>query len=120
MATASDEAMRKTGSAASFPCFLGFASLRLESHVLVVRERDEVHRVEHVLGHARPDASECSIVHDRGEHGPGDCDLWDAMEQRLALGGIALSRLQMEEVVELGIAAIGVAPLGVHELRYAA
>src|SRR3989441_7057013 len=64
--------------------------LALEAHVLVGRERYQVLRVEHVLGHPRPDSSQRTVVHDRREHDPVDRELLDAMEQRLALGVITL------------------------------
>src|SRR5712691_6253897 len=46
-------------------------------------------------------------IHDRREHDPIDRELLDAVEERLALAGIALSRLLVEQIVDVGIAPIG-------------
>src|SRR5439155_7466655 len=58
--------------------------LALEAHILVGRERYQVLRVEHVLGHTRPDASERAVIHDRREHHPVDRDLLDAVRRATA------------------------------------
>src|SRR2546428_5755000 len=70
----------------------------LEAHVLVGREGRHRHEIDGVLGHAWPDAGEGAEVHERREHRPVDGDLLDAMEKGLALGGVALPRLLLEEL----------------------
>src|SRR5687768_7026696 len=56
--------------------------LALQLHLLVRRERDQVLRVEAVLGEPWPDAAERPVVHDGREHHAVDRELLDLVEER--------------------------------------
>src|SRR6266850_2674428 len=125
MSVTSDEARERPGprqalGSAARPGGAGAPLLRLEAHLLVARKWYQMHRVEHVLDHPRSNTSERTVVHDRREHDAVDRDLLDAMEQRLTFRVITLARLLVKEVVEVRIASVGVAALGVHERFHAA
>src|SRR5439155_15671031 len=109
-----------TGSVSSRRTMIGsfmawLLSPVLEAHVFVGREGRHRDDVDGVIGHARSDAHQRAEVHHRREHHALDRQLLDAMEQRLPPAGIALARLLQEQVVEVGIAAVGVGALRVHE-----
>ena len=69
---------------------------------------------------ARPDAHQRAKVHDRREHHPVDRELLDLVEQRFAPAGVALPRLLLEQVVDVRVPAVRVAPLREDELLDAA
>src|SRR5712691_3340677 len=98
---------------------LGRAS-GFERHVLVGGERAHPHVGDRVLGHAGTDPHERAQVHDRGVHHPVDGELLDLQEDGLALLGVALASLLQEHVVDVGIAAVGEASLGLDERLHAA
>ena len=64
-----------------------------------------------MLGDARPDPHQRPKVHNRRIHDPIDRQLLDLVKQRLALGMVALGRLLPEQLVDVGIPAIGVGAL---------
>src|SRR3989441_12117092 len=92
----------------------------LEPHVLIGGERAHGDRGDRVLGQARPHPHQRAQVHDRREHHAVDRELLDAVQQGLALGDVALPRLLLEQLVDVRIPPVGVAALGVDELRHAA
>src|SRR5262245_40547109 len=95
--------------------WVSFRLVRLEPNLFVGRKGYQMHRIEHVLGNARPYAAQGAVVHDRREHHAIDRELLDAMEQRFALARVALARLLVEQIVEIRVAAVRVAALGIHE-----
>src|SRR5262249_42001168 len=91
-------------------------SLRLELQVLVGR-RVGVHRdqTEPGLGHARADAVQPPKLPDWRVHDLLVDELLDLVEDRLALLPVQFRGLLLEEPVDVGIAAVCVDPLRVHE-----
>src|SRR6266849_8824974 len=90
--------------------FLGaLLSLRLELQVLVRRRprvvRDEA---EPRFRHARTDPLQEGELPDRKDHGLVVDQLLDAMEERLALLRVELTRLLLEEPVDVGVSPVGV------------
>jgi hypothetical protein len=79
-----------------------------------------VQRIERSVGQPWPDAAELTVVHHGHEHHPIDGELLDLAEQGLAAGNISLASLLLEEIVDIGVAAIGIAPFRVDECLYPA
>src|SRR6185436_20081537 len=85
----------------------------LGPQVLVGRIGNEVQRIERSVGQPWPDAAELTVVHHGHEHHPIDGELLDLAEHGLAAGHISLASLLLEEIVDIGVAAIGIAPFRV-------
>src|SRR5262245_64252666 len=90
--------------------------LSLELQVLV-RRRVGVHRdqAKPGLGDARPDAVQPTQLPDGRVHDLVVHELLDLDEDRLALLPVQLGGLLLEESVDIGVAAVGIDPLRVHE-----
>src|SRR6266446_546296 len=89
--------------------------LVLELHVLVGGEGAHPDVRDRVPGDAGADAHQDAEVHDRREHRPVDRELLNLVQERFALLGVALARLLQEQIVDVGIAAVGVGALGLDE-----
>src|SRR5436309_766902 len=92
----------------------------LEPHVLVGRPWRHRHQIDGVLRQTRANGHQGAEVHDRREHRPVDRELLDPVQQRLALAHVTLTRLLLEQIVDVRIAAVGVAAFRVHELLHPA
>ena len=68
-----------------------------------------------MLSQAWSHALEPAQVHDRGKHCPLDGEPLDLVQEGLALGAVALARLLLEELVDVGITPISIRALGIHE-----
>ena len=90
-------------------------SLILELYVLVGGERAHPDVGDSVLGDARADAHQRAQVHHRRVHHPIDGQLLDLVEQLLALLGVPLVRLLLEELVDVRIAAVSIGALRLDE-----
>src|SRR5712692_9369196 len=104
----------RRASSMKIPKSMGLGAL--EPHVLVGRPDGHGHQVDRVVGEARSDPHQRAEVHDGREHHAIDGELLDAMQQGLALGLIAFPGLLQEQLVDIGISAVRVAPLLVDEL----
>src|SRR6185436_19091300 len=93
--------------------FIRPPSRPLEPQVLVGRIGNEVQRIVRSVGQPWPDAAELTVVHHGHEHHPIDGELLDLAEHGLAAGHISLASLLLEEIVDIGVAAIGIAPFRV-------
>src|SRR5262245_21192424 len=91
----------------------------LELHVLVGRPDRHRHQIDRMVGDARSDPNHHSRAPDWREHHAVDRELLNAVEQDLALGSIPLSRLLLEQLVDVRVAAIGVTSLRVDERLHA-
>src|SRR5262249_56412453 len=89
--------------------------LVLERHVLIGGPDRQWNKVDRVIGDPRSDPDQHSRAPDRREHHAIKRELLDAVEQGLPLRGVPLPRLLLEQVIYVGIAAVGVTPLGVDE-----
>src|SRR6516162_1404878 len=86
-------------------------ALLLDLEVLVGREWAHPNICDRVLGDARADPHQGAKVQDRSVHDPVDRQLLDLVQDRLALGVVALGCLLPKQFVDVGIAAIGVGAL---------
>src|SRR6267142_3176519 len=93
-----------------------YPSRLLEAHVLVGRGEVELGaQPDRRLLHPRTNTMEDGGLEDRAEHDTLLHEALDLMQQRLALLAVALSRLLLEEVVDVGIAPGGVRRAADHE-----
>src|SRR5215510_15362025 len=83
----------------------------------VLKSRKGMHRngVDRMRREPWPDAHEATQVHDRGKHDPLNGELLDAMQQSLAFRTVPLNRLLFKELVDIGIATVGVRALRIHK-----
>src|SRR5215510_9465548 len=83
----------------------------------VLKSRKGMHRngVDRMRRDPRPDAYETPQVHDGGEHSMLDRQLLDAVQQGLTFRTVPFNRLLFKELVEIGIATVGVRALRVHK-----
>src|SRR5215510_15818820 len=75
--------------------------LVLELHVLIGGPDRHWHQIDRVIGDARSDPDQHSRAPDWREHHAVDRELLNAVEEDLALGGIPLPRLLLEQLVDV-------------------
>src|SRR6266571_4767716 len=94
----------------------GFRSRLLEAHVLVGRGEVELGaQPDRRFLHPRTNTMKDGGLKDRAEHDTLVHEALDPMQQRLALLAVALLRLLLEEVIDVGIAPGGVWRAADHE-----
>src|SRR5215470_16181806 len=89
--------------------------LFFECDILKSRKGMYWNGVDRMRRDTRPDAYETTQVHNRGEHDPLNAQLLDAMQQGFAFRTVPLHRLLFKELVDIGIATVGVSALRIHK-----
>src|SRR5712692_11270789 len=95
------------------------ALLSVEPHVLVGGPDRQRHQVDRMIGYPGPHPNQHPRAPDRREHHAVDRQLLDAVEQGFTLRGVPLAGLLLEQFVDVGVSAIGVAALGINERLHA-
>src|SRR5712691_11030113 len=96
-------------------CLSHVRGLFFERDVLKSRKGMHWNGVDRMRRETRPDAYQTTQVHDGGEHDPLNGELLDAVQQGLAFRTVPLPRLLFEDLIDIGIATIGVCALRVHK-----
>jgi hypothetical protein len=88
-----------------------------EPHGLRSREWVQGKHVNPMLGDPGPHAYEESQVHDRCKHHPLHRELLDAIQQGFSCGAVPFPRLLLVQLIDIGIAPIGIGTSGVKVWR---
>src|SRR5262249_7175618 len=96
-------------------CLSHVRGLFLERDVLKSRKGMHWDGVDRMHREPWPNAYETTQVHDRGKHDPLNGELLDAMQQGLTFRTVPLNRLLFKELVDIGIATVGVSALRIHK-----
>src|SRR5215510_8850954 len=96
-------------------CLSHVRGLFLERDILKSRKGMHWNGVDRMRRDPRSDAYETTQVHNGGEHSMLNGQLLDAVQQGLAFRMVPFNRLLFKELIDIGIATIGVHALRVHK-----